>query len=145
MIASAFIGFALLMLLCYFLVSKYSRGLCSRKCWLMVETSGCCSSEGAPPCPQAKLTPPSSLRLSAMRRRSSLQATNIQGREGGGREGGGGQACMGQKLNLSVLSLNVKRELLRSVTFYTQCLIPLCHGKQGANGEKWGEGVGGVG
>lgn len=64
---------------------------------------------------------------------------------GGWREGGGGQVCTGQTLNLSVLSLNVKRELLRSATFYTQCLIPLCHAKQGANGEKWGEGVGGWG
>lgn len=26
---------------------------------------------------------------------------------------------------------------------FAQCLIPLCHGKQGANGEKWAEGVGG--
>lgn len=71
------------------------------------------------PVPAGKADPAVLLRLSAMRRRSLLQATNIQG--GGWMEewvGGGGKGCMGQKLNLSVLSLNVKRELLRSVTFY---------------------------
>ncbi len=67
--------------------------------------------------PAGKADPAVLLRLSAMRRRSSLQATNIQG--GGWMEGGGGRGCMGQRLNLPVLSLNLKGELLRSVTFYT--------------------------
>lgn len=62
--------------------------------------------------PAGKADPAILFRLSAMRRQSSLQATNIRGVGVGGKVGGGGQGCVGQKLNLSVLSLNVKRELL---------------------------------
>lgn len=54
--------------------------------------------------PAGKADPGVLLRLSAMRRQSSLRATNMRGggwREGGGSQGGGGgQDCMGQKLNL---------------------------------------------
>lgn len=92
--------------------------LCSCKCWSSFEMSGCCGSKGAlracrqswPRCP-----PPTVCDEAAI-----LASGYKHTRRGAGARGGRGErGGMGQRLNLSVLSLNLKRELLTSVTFYT--------------------------